>query len=59
MIMMNPTEQKIDLHIGDLSISIDPSIVKTFASLSGSITKKDDQQVIENIFNSIFEQFFL
>ncbi len=40
--MMNSTQQKIDLQLGDLSINIDPVLVRTFVSLSGSITKQED-----------------
>ncbi|CAF3837772.1 unnamed protein product, partial [Rotaria sp. Silwood1] len=43
MIMMNFDEQKIDLNIGDLTINIDPTLIKTFASLSNSINKKQEQ----------------
>jgi hypothetical protein len=35
--MINSSEQKIDLHIGDLSISIDPALIKTFVTLTKSI----------------------
>ncbi|CAF3043906.1 unnamed protein product, partial [Rotaria sp. Silwood2] len=43
MIMMNSDEQKIDLNIGDLTINIDPALIKTFAHLSSSINKKQEQ----------------
>jgi len=39
---MNSTQQKIDLQLGDLSINIDPVLVRTFVSLSGSITKQEN-----------------
>ncbi|CAF4357640.1 unnamed protein product, partial [Rotaria sordida] len=42
-IMMNSYEQKIDLNIGDLTINIDPILIKTFASLSSSINEKQEK----------------
>ncbi|CAF4369768.1 unnamed protein product, partial [Adineta steineri] len=39
-IMMTLEEQKIDVNIGDLSINIDPALIKTFAKLSSSIKKQ-------------------
>jgi hypothetical protein len=41
MIMMNSEEQKIDLNIGDLSINIDPTLIKTFVNLNSSINKEE------------------
>jgi hypothetical protein len=38
--MMNSSEQKIDLHIGDISVNIDPALIKTFVTLSKSINKE-------------------
>jgi hypothetical protein len=43
--MMNSKEQKIDLCVGDLSINIDPSIVKTFSSLVNSANQQKDEEV--------------
>ncbi|CAF4183338.1 unnamed protein product, partial [Rotaria sordida] len=43
IIIMNSDEQKIDLNIGDLNINIDPALIKTFASLSSSINKKQEE----------------
>jgi hypothetical protein len=42
---MNSSEQKIDLHVGDFLINIDPSIIKTFGSLSHSINQQKEEQV--------------
>jgi len=38
---MNSEEQKIDLNIGDLSINIDPTLIKTFVNLNSSINKEE------------------
>ncbi|CAF1065734.1 unnamed protein product [Adineta steineri] len=52
-IMMTLEEQKIDVNIGDLSINIDPALIKTFAKLSSSIKKqpqnsKDEKERINS-----------
>ncbi len=39
--MMNSEEQKIDLNIGDLSINIDPTLIKTFVNVNSSINKEE------------------
>ncbi|CAF4372223.1 unnamed protein product, partial [Adineta steineri] len=51
--MMTLEEQKIDVNIGDLSINIDPALIKTFAKLSSSIKKqpqnsKDEKERINS-----------
>jgi hypothetical protein len=38
---MNSEEQKIDLNIGDLSINIDPTLIKTFVNVNSSINKEE------------------
>jgi hypothetical protein len=48
MIMMKHCEQKIDLELGDLSVNIDPILIRTFASLASSINKREP--VKTNIF---------
>jgi hypothetical protein len=48
MIMMKHCEQKIDLELGDLSVNIDPILIRTFASLASSINKQEP--VKTNIF---------
>ena len=45
--MMNSQSQKIDLHLGDLSINIDPILLRTFVSLSQSIKKQQEVRVVE------------
>ncbi|CAF4434885.1 unnamed protein product, partial [Adineta steineri] len=40
MIIINKNEQKIDLSIGDISINVDPAIIRTLVNLQNSINKK-------------------
>ncbi|CAF0900458.1 unnamed protein product [Adineta steineri] len=42
MIIINKNEQKIDLNIGDISINIDPALIRTFVNLQNSINKKQE-----------------
>jgi len=57
MVMINSSEQKIDLELGDLSVNIDPILIRTFASLTGSIKKQE----VDNRFllNSFILTFFI
>jgi len=54
MIMMNSEEQKIDLNIGDISINIDPTLIKTFVNLNSSINKEEVYTLIELKKENIF-----
>lgn len=36
---MNSTEQKIDVQLGNLSINIDPALIRTFVTLSKSLVE--------------------
>ncbi|UJR24151.1 hypothetical protein I4U23_027117 [Adineta vaga] len=57
MVFMDKNEQKIDVNLSDLSISIDPKLIKTFVTLSNSIKPieakaKDEKEKINS--KSIF-----
>ncbi|CAF1173038.1 unnamed protein product [Adineta ricciae] len=41
IMLMRTNEQKIDLNLSDLSISIDPTLIKTFVTLANSIQTID------------------
>ena len=41
MMFMTNNEQKIDVNLSDLSISIDPKLIKTFVTLANSIQTID------------------
>lgn len=40
--MMNSQSQKIDLQLGELSVNIDPMLLRTFVTLSKSIQKQQE-----------------
>jgi len=55
--MMNNSEEKIDLELGDLSVNIDPILIRTFASLANSINKQEKVKTF--LFNFIYFKIFL
>jgi len=57
MMMMNNSEEKIDLELGDLSVNIDPILIRTFASLANSINKQEKVKTF--LFNFIYFKIFL
>jgi hypothetical protein len=39
---MGYCEQKIDLELGDLSVNIDPILIRTFVTFAGSTKKQEE-----------------
>jgi len=42
--MINHCEEKIDLELGNVSVNIDPILIRIFASLANSINKQEKVQ---------------